>query len=43
MKKSTKQGKKLLPLTKETMKKLSEADLNEVKGGGSCYNPPAAS
>jgi hypothetical protein len=39
---NAKQGKKLLPLRKETMKKLSEADLGEVVGGSSCLPPPPA-
>ena len=37
-----KQGKKLLPLRKETMSKLSQADLEKVNGGGSCLPPPPA-
>jgi bacteriocin-like protein len=43
MKKETKQSKKLLPLSKETMKKLAESELKEVIGGGSCYKPPEES
>ena len=39
MKKNT-NARKLLPLGKETVKKLNDQDLKVVAGGGSCLPPP---
>ena len=43
MKKTPKTNKKLLPLSKETVRTLDDKDLKGIEGGGSCYKPPVES